>query len=59
MEKRKIPVVKSEDYYKDIQEVFDYGAEVFGLSAADAFIEELISSKMSISKIRSARSIKL
>ena len=42
MEKGKIQVVKSEDYYKDIQEVFDYGAEVFGLSAADAFIEELI-----------------
>jgi toxin ParE1/3/4 len=42
MEKGKIPVVKSENYYKDIQEAFDYGVEVFMLSAADAFIEELI-----------------
>lgn len=42
MEKREIPVVKSENYYNDIQAVFDYGVGVFGLSAADAFIEELI-----------------
>src|ERR1035437_9930278 len=42
MEKRKIPVVRSEVYFKDIQGVFDYGVETFGLSAADAFIEELI-----------------
>ena len=42
MEERKIPVVKSEEYYKDIKDVFDYGAEVFGFSAADAFFEELI-----------------
>jgi toxin ParE1/3/4 len=42
MEKKKIPVIRSEEYFKDVQKIFDYGAEVFGLSAADAFIEELI-----------------
>ncbi len=43
MEKRKIPVVKSEVYYYDVQNIFDYGVEVFGYHAADAFVEDLIS----------------
>ena len=41
MEKEKISVVKSEQYYQDIRDIFDYGAETFGLNAADAFVEEL------------------
>lgn len=43
MEKREIPVVKSEDYYIDVQGIFEYGLEVFGYHAADAFVNELIS----------------
>lgn len=42
MEKRKIPVVRSEVFFNDIQNIFDYGVESFGLSAADAFIEDLV-----------------
>jgi plasmid stabilization system protein ParE len=42
MEKRQISVVRSEEYYKDVQDIFDYGTEVFGIPTADAFIEDLI-----------------
>jgi hypothetical protein len=29
-------------FFNDIQNIFDYGVESFGLSAADAFIEDLV-----------------
>ncbi len=42
MEKRKIQVVRSTIFYQDIQKIFDYGVETFGINSADAFIEDLI-----------------
>ena len=42
MEVRKIQVLRSEMFFEDVQQVFDYGVDTFGLFAANAFIEELI-----------------
>ena len=42
MEERKIQVVRSQIFSADVQEIFDYGVETFGLYAADAFINDLI-----------------
>jgi toxin ParE1/3/4 len=42
MEVRKIQVVRSEEFYEDVQKAFDYGFDTFGLSAANAFMDELI-----------------
>ena len=42
MEKRKIQVVESELFFQDLQALFDYGVETFGLNASDAFVEDLL-----------------
>ncbi len=41
MEIAKKEVVKSIYYYKDIQEIFEYGEATFGENAALAFFEEI------------------
>ncbi|HWY10518.1 MAG TPA: type II toxin-antitoxin system RelE/ParE family toxin [Bacteroidia bacterium] len=42
MEKAIKKVVRSEYFYKDIQKIYLYGVETFGVRAADVFFEEIL-----------------
>jgi toxin ParE1/3/4 len=42
MESGKKKVIKSEFYFSDIQDIYDYGHATFGLRAADIFYEDLL-----------------
>lgn len=42
MEIRKKEVVKSEFYYNDIQDIYEYGLATFGLRLADMFFESVL-----------------
>lgn len=42
MESREKEVVKSNFYYKDIQDIYEYGEATFGLRLADLFFESIL-----------------
>jgi plasmid stabilization system protein ParE len=42
MESRKKEVIKSSFYYKDIQDIYEYGEATFGLKLADLFFDSIV-----------------
>lgn len=42
MESREKEVVKSNFYYKDVQDIYEYGEATFGLRLADLFFESIL-----------------
>lgn len=43
MESGKKEVVKSEFYYRDIQDIYEYGEATFGVRLADSFFDTILS----------------
>ena len=43
MESGKKEVVKSEFYYRDIQDIYEYGEVTFGIRLADSFFDTILS----------------
>ncbi len=43
MESGKKKVVKSEFYYRDIQDIYEYGEATFGVRLADSFFDTILS----------------